>query len=261
MLLVDDFVVTRAICKTAAITEADKLSSNLVPIFLRNNLILELIQNQITKEVQETSKTYWIISTKCQNPFRALNVVLIVTDISFSEDVNTLFRGNTIGSKMITAYMRMIGMEYLNLVIKPLILKIAEPAPASTTAAQEGPRRHRRGSSLEVFLAIINEYLFKECSVMYVTCCADWPIKTEKPWGFDYQYRGRSLFQWIVEIPVWLWNELSGLFKDTNFLQNLRRFCGIVVDTVCGSLDLLPLEVRKIANLIWTAVTLRFSGE
>jgi len=97
-LLVDDDALTFAfaISSITQITEADKIAKSLVVIFQDNNKVIKLLEAFISEEVRTT------------------------------ESAGTLFRANSMVSKMFKFYSRLVGLPYLYITIGPELGKLIE---------------------------------------------------------------------------------------------------------------------------------------
>jgi len=96
--LVDDAALSVAfvISSITQITEADKIAKALVVVFQDNNKVLNLLESFISEEVRTT------------------------------ESAGTLFRANSMVSKMFKFYSRLIGLPYLYITIGPELGKLIE---------------------------------------------------------------------------------------------------------------------------------------
>ena len=72
-----------AICDTTSVTEADKVAKSLIYVFQKHTKALPAMMYRTTIEIQ------------------------------LAESENTLFRGNSMASKMFNTYCKMVGLEYL----------------------------------------------------------------------------------------------------------------------------------------------------
>jgi GTPase-activator protein for Ras-like GTPase/Bacterial Ig domain/Concanavalin A-like lectin/glucanases superfamily len=100
LLMEEGFHVVKALADAIEITEADEVAGALVRLFVANGQIMPLLQTFISKEVRDS-----------KNP-------------------STLFRGNSLASKMMKAYSRMIGLGYLNATLPTLIAEVLDNAGA-----------------------------------------------------------------------------------------------------------------------------------
>jgi hypothetical protein len=82
------------LCDAVPIAKAEELGNALVTLFEKNNLTLEVIQLFIRWEVEN------------------------------SEDFGTLFRANSMATKLIKCYGKIVGKKYLKKIFAPLIRKI-----------------------------------------------------------------------------------------------------------------------------------------
>eukprot|EP01091_Cochliopodium_minus_P010267 TRINITY_DN267_c0_g1_i4.p1 TRINITY_DN267_c0_g1~~TRINITY_DN267_c0_g1_i4.p1 ORF type:complete len:1603 (-),score=597.45 TRINITY_DN267_c0_g1_i4:1934-6742(-) len=94
LLVDDDFDFVVSLCESVQITEADELAEILTHIFEANDKTSDLIKIAIAVEIQKT------------------------------EAVNTLFRRNSIATKLMTNYSMLIGHEYLKETVGPLLMQI-----------------------------------------------------------------------------------------------------------------------------------------
>jgi len=95
-LLVEDLKTAFAISSITQITEADKIAKAMVVVYQDNHKVLPLLEAFITEEVRTT------------------------------ESAGTLFRANSMVSKMFKFYSRLIGLPYLYITIGPELGKIIE---------------------------------------------------------------------------------------------------------------------------------------
>eukprot|EP00011_Vannellida_sp_DIVA3-517-6-12_P006707 CAMPEP_0114622840 /NCGR_PEP_ID=MMETSP0168-20121206/9942_1 /TAXON_ID=95228 ORGANISM="Vannella sp., Strain DIVA3 517/6/12" /NCGR_SAMPLE_ID=MMETSP0168 /ASSEMBLY_ACC=CAM_ASM_000044 /LENGTH=1801 /DNA_ID=CAMNT_0001834063 /DNA_START=22 /DNA_END=5428 /DNA_ORIENTATION=+ len=103
-----DIVLT--LCEVTQITEADAVAANLVRIFEANERVLDLIKAAIAAEVRKT------------------------------EQANTLFRLNSMATKLMVQYCKLIGVDYLRASVGPEIKNlIASPVQAECDPAKLPP--------------------------------------------------------------------------------------------------------------------------
>lgn len=57
----------------------------------------------------------------------------------FSRDPNTIFRGNSLTSKCIDETMKLAGMHYLHVTLKPTIEEVRGALPEGQRVPREGP--------------------------------------------------------------------------------------------------------------------------
>jgi GTPase-activator protein for Ras-like GTPase len=90
----DDFALAAAIIENTAITEAEKVSRALILVFESNSVAIAAMQAFIQKEVQQ------------------------------STEAGTLFRSNSMVSKMFKFYSRLVGLPYLYMTVAPTIVQL-----------------------------------------------------------------------------------------------------------------------------------------
>jgi neurofibromin 1 len=76
-------ILLGAICDTTSVTEADKVAKSLIYVFQKHSKALPAMMYRTAVEIQ------------------------------LAESENTLFRGNSMASKMFNTYCKMVGLEYL----------------------------------------------------------------------------------------------------------------------------------------------------
>jgi len=104
-----------AVSGVTQITEADKIAKALVIVFHDNNKVLELLKAFISEEVRTT------------------------------ESAGTLFRANSMVSKMFKFYSRLIGLPYVYLTIGPEIGKLIE----ENLGLEVDPEKMEEGKDLD----------------------------------------------------------------------------------------------------------------
>ncbi|EDO43446.1 predicted protein [Nematostella vectensis] len=87
-------------------------------------------------------------------------------EVNTTADCNTLFRGNSLGTKAIDEFMKHAGMQYLHETIKTLVDEIYE----ERKCCEIDPSRLRDGDSLPQNLANLQGYVNKLCAA--ITCSA-----------------------------------------------------------------------------------------
>jgi len=115
LLLEQDLSLVMAIGSSIQITEADEVAHALICIFEANKQSVRLLKAFVTKEVAS------------------------------SETPNTLFRSNSISTKLMKMYTKMIGGEYLKSTLKPLVDSLL----ASTATFEVDPHKIRPGQDAE----------------------------------------------------------------------------------------------------------------
>jgi len=83
LLLEEDFVLTRAVCETMKATDAEQVAKALTYIYAAHGQAVELLKYFVTKEVAASNKE------------------------------GTLFRANSVSTKIFNCYARMIGIHYV----------------------------------------------------------------------------------------------------------------------------------------------------
>lgn len=107
LLLEPDHQVVKALAQAIDISEADGLAQALVDLFASNGAIIPLLKAFIRIEVRDSN-----------NP-------------------STLFRSNSLASKMMKVYSRKVGEAYLRHVLQPLVLEIiSRPGEFEVNAAK-----------------------------------------------------------------------------------------------------------------------------
>lgn len=101
LLLQEDLLLAHVICEVTQITEADKIAKALVIVFEAHNKTMQLLKALIVQEVKTTGRI--------PNMNTYLN----------SESAGTLFRSNSMVSKMFKFYSRLIGLPYLYETVGP----------------------------------------------------------------------------------------------------------------------------------------------
>lgn len=99
LLFESDFMVTIALCDSCPLSNLDELASLLLPIFETKNQTIKLLKTLIERE------------------------------ISKSDSFATLFRRNSIVTKLITLYAKAHGMEYQKKVLDPVWKDLADIEP------------------------------------------------------------------------------------------------------------------------------------
>jgi hypothetical protein len=113
--------VLGAICDATSVTEADKVAKSLVYIFHQHAKALDIMMYRTSVEIQ------------------------------LSESENTLFRGNSLASKMFNTYSKMVGLDYL---WQTLGLMMYELNALGTSSSSEGNPSLLNRTSLEVSFVI-----------------------------------------------------------------------------------------------------------
>jgi GTPase-activator protein for Ras-like GTPase/SH3 domain/Variant SH3 domain len=113
-----DLAVTLSLCQTLEMREKDRVAMSLVHVFEINGTTPHLVKKMIEWEVNETHPQ----SSAAQN----------------------LFRGNSMATKVLTAYSLMVARDYLRKTLKPLIQSVAY----SDNGWEINPTRLPAGQSL-----------------------------------------------------------------------------------------------------------------
>jgi len=111
LILDDDLEVALALGDVTPITEADKVAQLLVRVFEANDKALDLLKASIRAEVLKTEKE------------------------------NTLFRLNSMATKLLSAYCKVIGKDYLQVSVGPQIKQLIQnprPCELDPSKIQEG---------------------------------------------------------------------------------------------------------------------------
>ncbi|XP_055861424.1 rasGAP-activating-like protein 1 isoform X3 [Biomphalaria glabrata] len=87
------------------------------------HLIWDMIEQDRTIELGAIAMALVRFYLSQELIFEFLDAV-IVRDIAKTEDVNTLFRGNTLGTKAVDNFMKVLAMPYLQKVLKPTVDRI-----------------------------------------------------------------------------------------------------------------------------------------
>lgn len=96
LLTEPDMAIVLALAKMADVTEADELAQAMVALFLSNETVLQKI------------------------------LVFISMEVRSSDNPSTLFRANSLASKMLKVYSKRIGIPYLQAVLSELILEVID---------------------------------------------------------------------------------------------------------------------------------------
>eukprot|EP01103_Thecamoeba_quadrilineata_P001001 TRINITY_DN10886_c0_g1_i1.p1 TRINITY_DN10886_c0_g1~~TRINITY_DN10886_c0_g1_i1.p1 ORF type:complete len:538 (+),score=103.12 TRINITY_DN10886_c0_g1_i1:32-1645(+) len=115
MLLNNELSITLAFCSIIPVTEADHLAQALLSLLDSRGDTFELLKAIIKEEIKNTTSA------------------------------GNLFRANSISSKILSAYARMAGQEYLHSTLRPLITWIS----ASSSKFEIDPSKIMPGDSIE----------------------------------------------------------------------------------------------------------------
>eukprot|EP01100_Stratorugosa_tubuloviscum_P000181 TRINITY_DN1038_c1_g1_i1.p1 TRINITY_DN1038_c1_g1~~TRINITY_DN1038_c1_g1_i1.p1 ORF type:complete len:534 (+),score=237.73 TRINITY_DN1038_c1_g1_i1:74-1675(+) len=115
LLLSPDLQLTIALCSAAPVTAADDIAKALINIFEVRGNTFSLLRSLITEEAANTSSA------------------------------STLFRSNSMASKMMSAFGRITGQEYLQATLRPLVKWIS----ASSTSFEIDPAKMVEGDIIE----------------------------------------------------------------------------------------------------------------
>ncbi|KNC47806.1 uncharacterized protein AMSG_04035 [Thecamonas trahens ATCC 50062] len=114
VLLDDEMQLVEAIVSQMDICDADKLAKIFVHCFESRDMTLQLLERSVTREIEKT------------------------------EYAQVLFRGNSLASKMMTVYSRLVGTQYLRSTLWPVMSAVVE----SETSFEVDPNRARDGEDL-----------------------------------------------------------------------------------------------------------------
>lgn len=117
------FYVASALCHVITRTESDAVAKALVHINMHNGTVFLMLSGLIQREVEDTV------------------------------EAGTLFRGNSMASKCLTAYSKFIGKEFLRDTLKPLIEEVRE----SNKGWEINPIKAEEGESVEENVRNIRE--------------------------------------------------------------------------------------------------------
>jgi len=115
LLLEPDLRVAFAVSSMTAITEADKIAKALIIVYQDSDRVMQLLEAFITEEVNLT------------------------------ESAGTLFRANSMVSKMFKFYSRLIGLPYLYLTIGPELFELIE----QEIGLEVDPEKMEEGTDLD----------------------------------------------------------------------------------------------------------------
>jgi len=115
LLLEEDMLVVSAMAEEIPITEADEMGEALCVIYQANDCVMRLLKKLIRDEIRE------------------------------SDAAGTLFRGNSIASKTMKAYSKLIGLEYL----RSTLAELTEQVLSNPGAYEVDPRKLPEGDSLD----------------------------------------------------------------------------------------------------------------
>ena len=115
ILLEEDMLVVSAMCEEIEITEADEMGEALCTIFETKGAVMRLLKKMIDDEIAE------------------------------SDSAGTLFRGNSVASKTMKAYSKLIGLDYLKVVLRDLVLQVSE----NVGMYEVDPRKLPEGDNLD----------------------------------------------------------------------------------------------------------------
>eukprot|EP01088_Endostelium_zonatum_P001228 TRINITY_DN1152_c0_g1_i1.p1 TRINITY_DN1152_c0_g1~~TRINITY_DN1152_c0_g1_i1.p1 ORF type:complete len:2790 (-),score=689.70 TRINITY_DN1152_c0_g1_i1:4-8373(-) len=118
LLLEPSLDVVLALCEVIQITEADELASILVRLFESNDKTLHLLRKVIEQEVGST------------------------------ETPNTLFRRNSMATKLLAAYTKILGKKYLKDTLGPIIQGMIADPPAMELDPAKIPANQTRDQNL-----------------------------------------------------------------------------------------------------------------
>lgn len=115
LLLKDDLVVTLALCNAIPVTAADAVAKALINVFEAKGNTFRLLRALIEEEARSTTSA------------------------------STLFRSNSMASKLMSAFGRITGQEYLHSTLRPLVRWIG----ASATSFEIDPAKMVDGDIIE----------------------------------------------------------------------------------------------------------------
>eukprot|EP01102_Stenamoeba_stenopodia_P002152 TRINITY_DN1191_c0_g1_i1.p1 TRINITY_DN1191_c0_g1~~TRINITY_DN1191_c0_g1_i1.p1 ORF type:complete len:471 (-),score=100.56 TRINITY_DN1191_c0_g1_i1:110-1522(-) len=115
LILKDDLIVTNALCTAVPVTAADQVSKALINVFEAKGNTFKLLKAVIEEEARNTTSA------------------------------STLFRSNSMASKLMSVYGRLTGQEYLHSTLRPLVRWIG----ASATSFEIDPAKMVGGDIIE----------------------------------------------------------------------------------------------------------------
>jgi hypothetical protein len=120
------------------VTEADRVAKFLVNIFEKRGEALSLIRNVVREEVSEASKSLFIPIIYENNEFASI------------EELSTLFRANSMATKLMNCYVQYVGKRYTEAHFAPIVKQIIKESQ------DHKGKKGRPGSHLEVSNSMIS---------------------------------------------------------------------------------------------------------
>lgn len=225
--------------------------SKLKEVLLSKDYMLVQSLGEVSKDLNSLAHTLLKIFKQGTKPEDNEEILLIKTiasrEMNNREKKETLFRGNTLASKLMDQYMKMVAITYLKKTINSVILKIMD----SRQNCELNPSRVERGSNvaenlqqLIKFLEEITSNIFnskQDCpkSLRYLFFClqaeakAVWPDETEIPSRVVSAY----LFLRLI-VPAVLNPKMHNLVPESPSAMASR------------TLTLVAMCLQKLANLV-----------
>eukprot|EP00158_Paraphelidium_tribonemae_P006294 Partr_v1_DN27765_c1_g1_i3_m67270 putative GTPase Activating protein len=128
--------------------------SALMMSLLEENFYALQVLGRVTDEREETAKNVIIIT---ENANLAVDFIIKVamSEIKSTPDPHTIFRANSLGSKVIDQYLKMTGMKYLKNTLAAVIKEIfvqSRPCEIDPTRLGEGDDREENFTVLEAYI-------------------------------------------------------------------------------------------------------------
>ena len=126
---------------------------------------------RVTEEREEVAKTLVTIFEHSNQAVKFLNAVAAM-EIRSTSDPNTIFRANSLGSKAIDQYMKLVGMKHLHQILQPIVHEIL----LQNRPCELDPTRLKEADNLEENFTVLEAYI-KWCLDRILNSSKDLPIQ------------------------------------------------------------------------------------
>ena len=157
---------------------------NLITLLTDDNFHVVKALGRVTEEREEVAKTLVTIFEQSQQAVKFLNAIATM-EIRSTTDPHTIFRANSLGSKAIDQYMKLIGMKHLHQALQPIIHEII----LQNRPCELDPARLKDAGNRKENLAVLEAYI-KWCLDRLFSSAKDLPIQL------------RHVFYWLRKEAV-----------------------------------------------------------
>jgi len=215
-------------------------------VLLRKDYLLVQSLGEVSKDLNMLAHTLLRIFRQNSSELHLIQTITL-RELNDKEKKETLFRGNSLGTKLMDQYMKLIAIPYLQKTIKTVIIKIME----SKQCCELNPARVEKGSNvaenlqqLIKFLEEITSNIFNSVhscpkSLRYLFYCLQQEARKTWPGEDSIRLRVVSAFLFLrLIVPGILYPKINNLINESPSAMSSR------------TLTLVASCLQKLANLV-----------